>query len=219
MCVGEVVWVAPRLLCCPSCLSILRRELLDWTSAPRYRLLPVCRRPRHRPPPPLVPLPSRSSSQVLRGMRLVFTRVIPLEMEPTSHPLWRMAESFGARCSTLLDAATTHVVAGASGTEKVLQVRQRGECRGGAGRWAGRRAAGMGRRLSWPVNIERYCCSACRRFAWGAPPSPCSLLVPSQCLCSSRPCCRRVLRASGWSPPLGSSAPVCCGSGPARSAS
>ncbi|KAL4419249.1 hypothetical protein ABPG77_001187 [Micractinium sp. CCAP 211/92] len=65
--------------------------------------------------------------QVLRGVRLVFTRVIPLEMEPSSHPLWRMAESFGARCSTLLDGATTHVVAGASGTEKVLQARAAGK--------------------------------------------------------------------------------------------
>lgn len=52
-------------------------------------------------------------------MRLVFTRVIPLEQEPSSHPLWRLAESFGATCSGTLDAATTHVIAGASGTEKV----------------------------------------------------------------------------------------------------
>lgn len=65
--------------------------------------------------------------QVLRGVRLVFTRVIPLEMEPSTHPLWRLAESFGARCSTVLDGATTHVVAGASGTEKVLQARAAGK--------------------------------------------------------------------------------------------
>lgn len=49
----------------------------------------------------------------------MFTRVIPLEQEPSSHPLWRLAESFGATCSNHLDAATTHVIAGASGTEKV----------------------------------------------------------------------------------------------------
>ncbi|KAL4431258.1 hypothetical protein ABPG75_006514 [Micractinium tetrahymenae] len=65
--------------------------------------------------------------QVLRGVRLVFTRVIPLETEPSSHPLWRLAESFGARCSTVLDGTTTHVVAGASGTEKVLQARAAGK--------------------------------------------------------------------------------------------
>lgn len=66
--------------------------------------------------------------QVLRGVTLVFTRVIPLEMEPASHPLWRLAESFGARCSGALDGATTHVIAGASGTEKVLAAR-------GMGKW------------------------------------------------------------------------------------
>lgn len=60
-------------------------------------------------------------------MVLVFTRVIPLEQDPSSHPLWRLAESFGARCSGVLDGATTHVVAGASGTEKVLQARAAGK--------------------------------------------------------------------------------------------
>jgi RNA polymerase II C-terminal domain phosphatase-like 3/4 len=66
--------------------------------------------------------------QVLRGVTLVFTRVIPLEMEPASHPLWHLAESFGAGCSGALDDATTHVIAGASGTEKVLAAR-------GMGKW------------------------------------------------------------------------------------
>lgn len=65
--------------------------------------------------------------QVLAGVVLVFTRVIPLEQDPASHPLWRLAETFGARCSGVLDAATTHVVAGASGTEKVLQARAAGK--------------------------------------------------------------------------------------------
>lgn len=60
-------------------------------------------------------------------MRLVFTRVIPLEMEPSAHPLWRLAESFGAVCSGALDGATTHVVAGAAGTEKVLAARAMGK--------------------------------------------------------------------------------------------
>lgn len=57
-------------------------------------------------------------------MRLVFTRVIPLEQDPSSHPLWRLAESFGATCAINLDAATTHVIAGASGTEKVCSSRR-----------------------------------------------------------------------------------------------
>lgn len=108
--------------------------------------------PRLRPPPP--------PAQVLRGVRLVFTRVIPLEMEPSTHPLWRLAESFGARCSTVLDGATTHVVAGASGTEKVLQVGGWGgggpEGPGGPTCWAGCRPADG--REAWPASAG---CSAC----------------------------------------------------------
>lgn len=64
---------------------------------------------------------------MLAGVALVFTRVIPLEQEPSSHPLWRLAESFGARCSDTLDAGTTHLIAGASGTEKVLAARAQGK--------------------------------------------------------------------------------------------
>jgi RNA polymerase II C-terminal domain phosphatase-like 3/4 len=70
---------------------------------------------------------AQERQKVLAGVRLVFTRVIPLEQEPSSHPLWRLAESFGATCSGTLDAATTHVIAGASGTEKVLTARQMGK--------------------------------------------------------------------------------------------
>lgn len=82
-----------------------------------------------RRPPTILP----NAAQVLAGLTLVFTRVIPLEQEPATHPLWRMAESFGARCSTVLDAATTHLIAAASGTEKVLQASAegRGVLRGG----------------------------------------------------------------------------------------
>ena len=76
--------------------------------------LPLHPAPNAHTPPPLAPPP-----QVLAGVRLVFTRVIPLEQEPSSHPLWRLAESCGATCSGALDAGTTHVIAGASGTEKV----------------------------------------------------------------------------------------------------
>lgn len=70
---------------------------------------------------------AQERQKVLAGVHLVFTRVIPLEMEPESHPLWRLAQSFGARCSGSLDASTTHVIAGASGTEKVLSARSMGK--------------------------------------------------------------------------------------------
>lgn len=56
---------------------------------------------------------------MLQGCSLVFSRVMPLEQDPRTHALWRMAEQYGATCSTHCSDATTHVVAAARGTEKV----------------------------------------------------------------------------------------------------
>lgn len=70
----------------------------------------------HAPAPPAAP-PARV--QVLRGVHIVFTRVIPLEVQPDTHPLWMLANSYGATCGTVLSDAVTHVVAGCDGTEKV----------------------------------------------------------------------------------------------------
>ena len=58
-------------------------------------------------------------SRVLDGVHLVFSRVIPLEQQPETHPLWRLAMQFGATCSAAYNDATTHVIAVVSGTEKV----------------------------------------------------------------------------------------------------
>lgn len=60
--------------------------------------------------------------RVLAGVRLTFSRVIPLEQEPSSHPLWRLAEQFGATCSTNVGDDVTHVVAVTDGTDKVCFV-------------------------------------------------------------------------------------------------
>jgi hypothetical protein len=57
--------------------------------------------------------------QVLAGAVIAFSRVIPLEMAPASHPLWRLAEEYGARCTTSLTPEVTHVVAMSRATEKV----------------------------------------------------------------------------------------------------
>ena len=62
---------------------------------------------------------SEERQKVLTGVSIVFSRVIPLEMDPCSHPLWKMAEQFGAKCSVSCSEDTTHVVAGTRGTEKV----------------------------------------------------------------------------------------------------
>lgn len=57
--------------------------------------------------------------QVLSGVNLVFSRVMPLETDPRTHPLWRLAEQFGGTCSEACSEATTHVVATHGGTDKV----------------------------------------------------------------------------------------------------
>jgi hypothetical protein len=57
--------------------------------------------------------------KVLEGVVIAFSRVIPLEMAAHTHSLWRLAEAFGARCSTQLSPEVTHVVAMSRATEKV----------------------------------------------------------------------------------------------------
>jgi len=64
--------------------------------------------------------------RVLRGAELVFSGVVPSGADPSAHPLWRLAEAFGARCVRAPDdAATTHVVVepanlGPGGTDKMI---------------------------------------------------------------------------------------------------
>lgn len=57
--------------------------------------------------------------QVLEGVQLVFSRVIPLETNPRQHPLWLLAEQYGATCTEQCTDDTTHVVAMTGATEKV----------------------------------------------------------------------------------------------------
>jgi hypothetical protein len=57
---------------------------------------------------------------LLPGVHLVFSRVIPLESNPRQHPLWQLAEQFGATCGEQCNETTTHVVATHGGTEKVM---------------------------------------------------------------------------------------------------
>lgn len=62
--------------------------------------------------------------KVLSGCVLVFSRVIPLGLDPKEHALWRLAELFGAECSTVCTESTTHVVANSRGTEKTFWASQ-----------------------------------------------------------------------------------------------
>ncbi|CAA6660031.1 unnamed protein product [Spirodela intermedia] len=58
--------------------------------------------------------------KILAGCCVVFSRIFPIgEVNPHLHPLWQMAEQFGAACSNQIDDQVTHVVANAPGTDKV----------------------------------------------------------------------------------------------------
>ncbi|XP_050368799.1 RNA polymerase II C-terminal domain phosphatase-like 4 [Argentina anserina] len=56
--------------------------------------------------------------EVLKGCKVVFSRIIPSKFQADSHHLWKMAEQLGAICCTEVDSSVTHVVALDAGTEK-----------------------------------------------------------------------------------------------------
>ncbi|XP_019082455.1 PREDICTED: RNA polymerase II C-terminal domain phosphatase-like 4 isoform X2 [Camelina sativa] len=56
--------------------------------------------------------------EILKGCKVVFSRVFPTKAKPEDHPLWKMTEDLGATCATEVDASVTHVVAMEMGTEK-----------------------------------------------------------------------------------------------------
>jgi hypothetical protein len=58
--------------------------------------------------------------QVLRGVVIMFSRIIPLDEVPSQHALWLRAEAFGARCTAQTDDAVTHLVTNTQHTLKVL---------------------------------------------------------------------------------------------------
>ncbi|KAK3841313.1 MAG: hypothetical protein J3R72DRAFT_154238 [Linnemannia gamsii] len=62
---------------------------------------------------------------VLKGVNVVFSSVIPLGQPPQRADIWRQAESFGASCWTDLSSRVTHVVAAKAGTAKVGDARRR----------------------------------------------------------------------------------------------
>ncbi|KAF8518264.1 hypothetical protein BU17DRAFT_48885 [Hysterangium stoloniferum] len=62
----------------------------------------------------------------LAGTHLVFSSVIPLNVEPATSEIWRTAEVFGATCHMSVTNRVTHVVAAKRGTVKVDEARRRG---------------------------------------------------------------------------------------------
>ncbi|KAL2534828.1 RNA polymerase II C-terminal domain phosphatase-like 4 [Abeliophyllum distichum] len=56
--------------------------------------------------------------EILKGCKVVFTRVFPTNSQAEHQQIWKMAEQLGATCSTELDSHVTHVVSMDAGTDK-----------------------------------------------------------------------------------------------------
>jgi len=80
----------------------------------------------NKTPPKIQDILQQHRERVLAGVRIVFSRVFPLDCDPKQHPLWILAEDFGAECSTKFDDSTTHVIGMTLSTDKVKQARKRG---------------------------------------------------------------------------------------------
>ena len=67
-------------------------------------------------------------ADILRGVVILFTRVIPRDAsDPSAHRVWQLAVSLGAEVAETQDERVTHVVAGAPGTHKQLWGAERGK--------------------------------------------------------------------------------------------
>lgn len=65
--------------------------------------------------------------KLLSGCHIVFSRIFPTGLQnPEFHPFWQLAVELGARCSTVCDHTTTHVVALDRGTDKARWAKQHG---------------------------------------------------------------------------------------------
>ncbi|KAE8124513.1 hypothetical protein FH972_019391 [Carpinus fangiana] len=60
----------------------------------------------------------RIRKEILKGCKIVFSRVFPTKCPADNHHLWRMAENLGATCAMELDSSVTHVVSTDGATEK-----------------------------------------------------------------------------------------------------
>ena len=50
-------------------------------------------------------------SQILGGVNLLFSGVIPLDLNPPNTEIWKLSEQFGAKCWSNLNKHVTHVIA------------------------------------------------------------------------------------------------------------
>ncbi|XP_060171792.1 RNA polymerase II C-terminal domain phosphatase-like 4 [Lycium barbarum] len=62
--------------------------------------------------------------EILKGCKIVFTGVIPIQCQPENHHYWKLAEQLGAEISTEVDHSVTHVISVNDKTEKSRQALQ-----------------------------------------------------------------------------------------------
>ncbi|GAA5896864.1 hypothetical protein JCM6882_005053 [Rhodosporidiobolus microsporus] len=62
--------------------------------------------------------------QALRSTHLVFSGLVALGSRPEDSEYWKLATTFGARCSAELSSSVTHLVANQAGTAKVHSARR-----------------------------------------------------------------------------------------------
>jgi RNA polymerase II C-terminal domain phosphatase-like 3/4 len=66
-------------------------------------------------------------AEILTGCKIVFSRIFPTGLpSPQLHPFWQLTEELGAKCSSVCDVSTTHVVALDRGTDKAQWAKQHG---------------------------------------------------------------------------------------------
>lgn len=63
-------------------------------------------------------------AQALRDTHLVFSGLVALGSRPEDSEYWKLATTFGARCSAELTSSVTHLVANQAGTAKVHSARR-----------------------------------------------------------------------------------------------
>ncbi|KZT08553.1 uncharacterized protein LAESUDRAFT_735745 [Laetiporus sulphureus 93-53] len=68
----------------------------------------------------------RMRMDVLDGVHILFSSVIPLDTRPEATEIWKTAHAFGAQCYAELSNRVTHVVAAKRGTQKVDAARRQG---------------------------------------------------------------------------------------------
>ncbi|CAG8582597.1 20708_t:CDS:10 [Gigaspora rosea] len=80
-----------------------------------------------RTPDVTVLVPSMKA-EVLKGVNILFTHVIPTSQKKESAEIWILAKEFGAECSDGWNSEVTHLVAGDRGTEKFFFMLSQNYC-------------------------------------------------------------------------------------------